>query len=67
MVELLSAAKQAGHHCMVALIDSRQEASIALHRSLGFVESGRLREAGLKVGNWLDLVYMQRNLRDRGK
>jgi L-amino acid N-acyltransferase YncA len=62
MGALIAAAKEAGHHCIVAVIDSRQEPSIALHRSLGFVEAGRLREVGLKFGDWLDLVYMQKTL-----
>jgi L-amino acid N-acyltransferase len=59
MNDLLVASKLAGHHCMIAVIDSSQQASIALHRSLGFVESGKLREVGLKFGQRLDLVYLQ--------
>jgi len=62
MKELLHASKLAGHHCMIAVIDSTQQASIALHRSLGFVESGKLREVGLKFGQRLDLVYLQKML-----
>jgi phosphinothricin acetyltransferase len=62
MNELLAASKLAGHHCMIAVIDSSQHASIALHRSLGFVESGKLREVGLKFGRRLDLVYLQKML-----
>jgi L-amino acid N-acyltransferase YncA len=62
MIALIAAAGEAGHHCIVAVIDSRQQASIAMHRALGFVEAGRLREVGLKFGDWLDLVYLQKTL-----
>jgi L-amino acid N-acyltransferase len=62
MTALLEAARLAGHHCVVAVIDSGQEASIALHMHLGFVESGKLREVGLKFGRSLDLVYLQKLL-----
>lgn len=37
-------------------------ASLALHRALGFTESGRLRAVGHKHGRWLDTVLMQRAL-----
>jgi phosphinothricin acetyltransferase len=41
------------------------EASIALHRSLGFRDAGRLEAVGLKHGSWHDTILMQRSL-DRG-
>ena len=47
---------------MVAGIASENEASIALHRKHGFVETGRMPEVGFKFGRWLDLVLMQRKL-----
>ncbi len=57
---LLAAADGSGLHTIVAAITSEQERSLALHRSHGFSESGRLRQAGFKFGRWLDLVYLQR-------
>jgi phosphinothricin acetyltransferase len=45
-------------HLLVGAID----ASIALHRSLGFEHSGTIREAGFKFGRWLDLDLWQRTL-----
>jgi len=46
-------------HVLVAGIDSANTASIALHRSAGFVHCGTVREAGFKFGRWLDLEFWQ--------
>jgi L-amino acid N-acyltransferase YncA len=51
-----------GKHVMVAGIAAENDASIALHRKHGFVETGRMPEVGLKFGRWLDLVFMQKRL-----
>jgi len=48
---------------MVAVIgDSANAASIGLHRSLGFEETGLGRAVGFKHGRWVDVVWMQRPL-----
>jgi phosphinothricin acetyltransferase len=48
---------------MIAVIgDSRNFASIALHRSQGFIFSGTIHSVGFKHGRWLDSVIMQRAL-----
>jgi L-amino acid N-acyltransferase YncA len=39
-----------------------QEASLALHRSLGFVESARNEHMGFKLGEWHDVHLYQRHL-----
>jgi phosphinothricin acetyltransferase len=44
---------------MVGGIDAANAASIALHRRLGFVHCGTVREAGYKFGRWLDLDFWQ--------
>ena len=62
MAALVAAARAAGAHCLVAAISGENEGAIAFHRRIGFVEAGRLREAGLKFGRRLDLVLMQRML-----
>jgi L-amino acid N-acyltransferase YncA len=36
--------------------------SLALHRSLGFTEAGRLSAVGRKHGRWLDTVLLQRSV-----
>jgi phosphinothricin acetyltransferase len=48
---------------MVAVIgDSANHASIGLHANAGFVEVGRLRAVGFKLGRWVDSVLMERAL-----
>ncbi|HEY1531239.1 MAG TPA: GNAT family N-acetyltransferase [Galbitalea sp.] len=62
LVALIDHAREAGHHVMLADIESGNAASIRLHESLGFVEAGRLREIGTKFGGWLDLTILQLDL-----
>ena len=62
LVELIEHARGAGHHVMLADIESGNAASIGLHESLGFVEAGRLREIGTKFDRWLDLTILQLDL-----
>lgn len=58
MRELVGRARGQGLHLMVAGIDADNAGSIELHRRLGFVEAGVLREAGYKFDRWLDLAFM---------
>lgn len=60
MRQLLDHEDAADIHVMIGAIESRNNASIALHREFGFVETGRLPEVGRKFGEWLTLVFMQR-------
>jgi L-amino acid N-acyltransferase YncA len=65
LAELLARAGQAGARQMVAVIadaGADSEASIALHRALGFADAGRLTAVGHKHGRWVDTVLMQRGL-----
>lgn len=59
MQSLIPLAVEQGKHIMVAGIESTNTASISLHRKLGFVEVGTLREVGTKFGRWLDLTFLQ--------
>lgn len=62
---LLARCGQAGARQVVAVIadvGADSEASIALHRSLGFADAGRLTGVGHKQGRWIDTVLMQRDL-----
>ncbi len=59
---LLDLARQHGFHAVMARIVDGHEASIALHRAVGFEIVGTEREVGRKFNRWLDVVLMQRLL-----
>jgi L-amino acid N-acyltransferase YncA/uncharacterized cupin superfamily protein len=56
---LVEEARAQGMHAMIAGVVSSNEASLALHRKLGFVEVGRFPEIARKFGEWLELVLLQ--------
>jgi L-amino acid N-acyltransferase YncA len=60
--KLISECQARGSHSMVACICGVNVPSVALHESLGFQQAGLLSEAGLKFGEWLRLLIMQRPL-----
>lgn len=61
--QLLDETARLGYRQMIAIIgDSDNQASIALHRKLGFQMTGVLRAVGWKFGRWVDSVLMQRAL-----
>jgi phosphinothricin acetyltransferase len=55
-------ARTQGMHVMLGAIAAENEASIRLHKGLGFVETARMPEVGRKFGRFLDLVFMQKVL-----
>jgi phosphinothricin acetyltransferase len=59
---LAAEAQRLGKHVMLGGIEAGNEASLSLHRSLGFVETARMPEVGRKFERWLDLVFMQKTL-----
>ena len=58
LTAVIGHARAAGHHVMLADIESGNAASLALHRALGFEDLGRLPEIGTKFGSWLDLSIL---------
>ena len=50
------------HHVVLV---AENDASIAFHERLGFVEVARMPEIGTKFGRWCSLVLLQRHLDDR--
>ncbi|HEY0248487.1 MAG TPA: GNAT family N-acetyltransferase [Gryllotalpicola sp.] len=63
---LLDAAKAAGIREVIAVIaDQGADASIAIHRKLGFTEVGRMGRVGFKFGRWLGTVTLQKSLRGK--
>lgn len=64
MNELIARARAIGKHVMVAAVASENTGSIVLHERLGFVETGRMPQVGVKFGRWLDLTFLQLTLDD---
>lgn len=68
MEELIDRCKEAQFREMIAIVacsgDAKLDeiASIRLHRSLGFSDSGRLKGVGYKHDQWLDIVLLQLSL-----
>ncbi len=63
LAELITRCEQAGARQMIAVIgNSRNAASIGLHRAMGFEPIGTIKSAGWKFDQWLDVVLMQRSL-----
>jgi L-amino acid N-acyltransferase YncA len=63
LAELLARCQALGARQMLAVIgDSANVASVALHRSQGFVPVGTFKDVGHKLGQWRDVVLMQRAL-----
>jgi phosphinothricin acetyltransferase len=64
LLRLIQTCTERGLYTMTAVIgDSGNAASIGVHRSCGFTQTGTLPNAGFKFGRWLDVVFMTRQLR----
>jgi L-amino acid N-acyltransferase YncA len=59
LARLIELAVERGHRTIIAGISAEQSGSRALHARHGFVDAGRLNQAGFKHGRWLDVIYMQ--------
>lgn len=59
---ILEEARAMDLHVVMAGVVACQEASLALHRSLGFVEAGRYAHMGYKFDAWHDVHWFQRHL-----
>ena len=59
---ILAEARELDFHVVMAGIVGCQAPSLALHRSLGFVEAGRYEHMGYKLGAWHDVHWYQRHL-----
>jgi phosphinothricin acetyltransferase len=63
--ELLRIMVAKGYCTAYAGITLPNDASVRFHQALGFVEVGVFRRAGRKFGNWHDVSWWQRPLRER--
>jgi len=60
---LINRCTKMGYRQMVAVIGGAQnEASVRLHKRLGFAQQTILKSVGFKFGGWVDTVIMQREL-----
>lgn len=59
---IITEARAAERHLMVAGIESTNRRSIDLHRRLGFTHAGTIHEAGRKFDRWLDLDFYEKRL-----
>jgi phosphinothricin acetyltransferase len=68
MTALIDAAREMGLRHVIAAISqsATSDASIALHRSLGFGTAGVYRQVGWKHDRWLDVTLMQLDLSPDG-
>jgi L-amino acid N-acyltransferase len=57
--EIIIRAQNQDYHNLIAGIDSTNQVSIALHKSLGFEYCGIIKHAGYKFSRWLDLEFYQ--------
>jgi len=62
MRALIDTAREHGFHAMVARVVGDNDASVALHRAVGFEVVGVEREVARKFGHWLDVTLMHRLL-----
>lgn len=61
-LELLAELRQRGFHMALGGLALPNEASVALHESLGFTKVGHMKEAGWKFGAWVDVGFWQLSL-----
>ena len=59
-VQRVSDGPHAPVHSVVGVIALPNDASVALHESLGFAHTGTLADAGSKFDRWIDVGYWQR-------
>ncbi|SRR5258708_16860819 len=63
LTEVITAATEQNYHLLIGAIDTANAVSIGLHKSLGFIHSGTITEAGFKFGRWLDVAFYQLKLK----
>lgn len=61
LLEFLSAGET---HLVIGGIGLPNVASVALHERLGFEKVAHFREVGIKFGQWIDVGYWQRRLKN---
>ena len=62
LTRLIEECRQRDIHVLIACITQGNEASVALHCKLGFVQVSRFHQVGRKFGRWLDVIDMELRL-----
>jgi phosphinothricin acetyltransferase len=58
---VLDILEKQGYRSIVAVIALPNDASVELHKSLGYEHAGTLKNLGFKLGEWRDVTFWQRN------
>ena len=64
LAELVSAARQRGHHALIAQISADNEPSLRMAARAGFERVGTLRHVGRKFDRWIDLALLELVIED---
>ena len=68
LTALIESCEKAGCRQLIAVIgDSANHGSIKLHGACGFKKVGVMKAVGFKFGQWVDSVYMQREIGEGAK
>ncbi len=59
---LLDLLRLQGVRTVYGCITAENEASVAMHRALGFREGGLFRNAGFKQSRWLDVLWLEKDI-----
>jgi L-amino acid N-acyltransferase len=62
LAALIDSARHQGKKFIVGAVDSENEASLSLHRAMGFLETGRMPRIGEKWGQRRTMVLLQKEL-----
>jgi len=57
--KIISLAKNAGMHALIAGIDSENDISLQLHLKFGFTQVAHFKQVGFKFNRWLDLIFLE--------
>jgi phosphinothricin acetyltransferase len=60
---LFDLVREQGYYTVYALITNHHTSSIELHKKFGFIEAGLYEKTGYKLGQWWDLLVMEKRLR----
>lgn len=62
--QLVQIATAQGKHAMLGGVDAENVASMRFHEQLGFTRVAHFREVGFKFARWLDLVFVEKLLKE---